>query len=47
MVVADIFEGVVHDAAATDKVSIVVCAIKEVLFAQRNQLPSLAEVLTL
>ena len=47
VVVVDILEGIVHEAAIAALVSVVICAVKEVLFTQRNKLSSLAEVLAL
>lgn len=46
-VVLDVLEGVVHESAITAVVPVRLAAVDEVLFRQRHQEPSLAEVLPL
>lgn len=43
----DVLEGLVHQATHTAHVAIVTRAVNQLLLAQRHQLPSLPEVLTL
>ena len=47
LVVLDVLEGLVHQTAVAAFIAVLAAAIDQVLFAQRHQLASLAEVLTL
>lgn len=47
MVIADVLEGVVHEAAVAAVVAVRARAVDQVLLRQRHQVPALTEVLAL